>query len=221
MTSIVASLVALVMQINWCLKGISKTSTFDDAVAAAVLKSTGILSKWMLTYGNKTADQTNILGQNALNHSALLDHVNNYRKVAKDTPYISLCSGCIEFNGRGSPPIRYKALRTALNFATNGGKQSGYVFRCWVITGLKPAAELPGLAEEIRDLNLYTDCYEYHRQGEVTAKLVVPRRQVAQVTKVDQHLTPLPASWAGGGSTLSNSDFLSPDRVSNVIEEIN
>src|SRR5258707_11618727 len=35
------------MQINWCLKGIAEESkSFDDGAAAAVLTSTGILSRW-------------------------------------------------------------------------------------------------------------------------------------------------------------------------------
>jgi len=207
------------MQINWCLKGIAETASFDDIAAAAVLTSTGILSKWMLA-STGTPTQANIDGQTALTASALDDHVNNYRKVQHNTPYISLSSGCVEYAGSALPPIRYKALRTALNFATNGGKQSGYVFRCWVVTGLKPAPELPGLAEEVRDLNIFADFYAYHRQGEITAKLVVPRRQVERVVKFDRNLNHQNAIWPGGGSLLFNHGFMAPHRVSNVIEEI-
>jgi hypothetical protein len=165
------------MQINWCLKGIPESASFNDVTAAAVLTTTGILSRWMIAHSGVPNFQANIDAQSALTPSALDDHVNNYRKVQHNTPYISLSSGCIEYTGRSSPPVRYKALRTALNFGTDAGRRSGYVFRCWVVTGLKPAAELPGLAEEIRDLNLFANFFVYHRQGEVTAKLVVPRRQ--------------------------------------------
>jgi hypothetical protein len=203
------------MQINWCLKGIAEASgSFDDAKAAAVLSSTGLLSNWMIAKSGTPNQQTNIDSQNALSASALDDHVNNYRKVARDTPYVSLCSGCIEYAGSTKPPVRYPALRTALNFATKHGKQSGYVFRCWVLTGLKPAAELPGFAEEVRDLNLFPDFYRYHYQGEITAKLVVPRRQVQWVLKFNKDLDPVP------GWPKINPDFVLPDRVSNTIEEI-
>jgi hypothetical protein len=90
-----------------------------------------------------------------------------------------------------------------------------------VVTGLKPAAELPGLAEEIRDLNLFADFYAYHRQGEVTAKLVVPRRQIEWVVKFGPDLQPARASWtASGKNHLNNGDFVGPERVSNVIEVI-
>jgi hypothetical protein len=209
------------MQINWCLKGIAESASFNDAEASAVLSSTGILSKWMLANAAQTSQQANIDSQKALNASALDDHVNNYAKVVKDTPYISLSSGCIEYAGATLPPIRHPALRTALKFATNSGRQFGYVFRCWVKTGVKPAAELPGLAEEIRDLNLFADFYAYHRQGEVTAKLIVPRRQVEWVIKFGPDLKPARAPWTRPGRHhLKNSDFVGPDRVSNVIEEI-
>jgi hypothetical protein len=120
------------MQINWCLKGIAENASFGDAEAAAVLSSTGIVSKWMLTNATLASQQANIDSQNVLNASALDDHVNNYAKVAKDTPYISLSSGCIEYAGSTKPPTRYPALRTAIRFATKGGTQSGYVFKCWV-----------------------------------------------------------------------------------------
>jgi hypothetical protein len=208
------------MQINWCLKGIAESSAFEDGTASAVLGANGILSNWMLANGSTPSEQANIDGQNTLSASALDDHVNNYRKVAATTPYISLCSGCVEFAGNTKPPIRYMAWRTALNFATKGGKQSGYVFRCWVMTSLKPAPELPGLAEEVRDLNLFANFFAYHRQGEVTAKLVVPRRQVQWVMKFDRNLQPESATWAGATSVLLNPDFMSPDRISNIVPEI-
>jgi hypothetical protein len=208
------------MQINWCLRGIVESPTFNDAAAADVVTSTGIVSKWVLTNRNALNYQANIDAQSALSASALDDHVNNFSKVATNTPYISLSSGCYEYAGSVLPPIRYPAIQTALNFATNGGKVAGYVFRCWVIAGLQPAAELPGLAEEIRDLNLFAGFYTYHYEGEIAAKLVVPRRQIQCVVKFDRDLTPAPAGWPSGGSRMDNSDFIPPDRLSNIIQEI-
>ena len=211
------------MQINWCFKGIQENGAFGDAEASAVLSATGILSTWMLANQALPLAQANIDSQNALNASALDDHVNWYSSVAAHTPYISLSAGCMEYVGDSSAPIKYTALRTALDFATDGGTTSGYVFRCWVITCLKHAAELPGLAEEIRDLNLFANFYTYHIEGEVTAKLVVPRRQVQWVLKVGPNLRPIAASWANarpGMRALRNPDFVWPDRVSNVIEAI-
>jgi hypothetical protein len=38
--------------------------------------------------------------------------------------------------------------------------------------------------------------------------------------KFDKHLNPEAAAWPGGGSSFFNQDFISPSRISNVIEEI-
>jgi hypothetical protein len=84
-----------------------------------------------------------------------------------------------------------------------------------------PAFSSRNGAEEIRDLNLFADFYKYHRQGEVTAKLVVPRRQVKWVIKYGPDLKPAPAAWSRGSKYyLRNFDFIDPWRVSNVIYEI-
>lgn len=209
------------MQINWCLKGISQSSSFGDAQAAGVLTDSGLLSAWMIANSHQNAAQANIDAQNALSFSALDDHINSYGLVGRDTPYISLSAGCVEFSGDATPPIRYTALRTALDFATSGGTTSGYIFRCWVVTSLKPVPELPGFAEESRDLNLFRDFYGYHFEGEVTAKLFVPRKQIQWVLKVGPHVMPVSASWTiPAQSTLYNPDFVHPDRLSNVIMEI-
>ncbi|MGB9368250.1 MAG: hypothetical protein WCE79_19785 [Xanthobacteraceae bacterium] len=175
----------------------------------------------MISNAALSAQQANIDSQAALSAGALDDHVNNYARVGGRTPYISLSSGCIEYAGSTKPPLRYPAIRTALRFATKRGRQSGYVFKCWVLTGLKPAAELPGFAEEVRDLNVFAGFYAFHQQGEVTAKIMVPRRQVAWVIKFGPDLRPAAASWSVPGSDyLRNADFVWPDRVSNVIEVI-
>jgi hypothetical protein len=118
-------------------------------------------------------------------------------------------------------PAHHPALNTAIGFATRWGKQSGYVFRCWVVTGLQPAAELPGLAEEVRDINLFGGFFTYHKQGEVTAKLVVPRRQVHWVVKYAPDRHTQSTLWPSGRAVhLYNPDFMGPDHVSNVIMDI-
>jgi hypothetical protein len=210
------------MQINWCLKGIPEMpGSFEDADAQSVLSSHGILSKWMLANAAQRSDRANVDAQNALTASALNDHVNNYLKVQKDTPYISLASGCREYRGATLPPLNRPALRTAVYFATSGGKHAGYVFRCWVTTALQPAIELPGLAEEIRDLNLFATFFRYHLEGEIAAKLVVPRRQVQWVLTIGRDRRPADSDWSiAGNSYLWNKDFVGPERVSNVIAEL-
>ena len=208
------------MQLNWCYKGIVENAAFGDAQAMAVLTDTGILSSWMRANSGISLFQANVASQSALGAKALDEHVNDYWAVANNTPYISLSAGCVEFSSSARPPVRYPALRTALDFATNGGTASGYVFRCWVVTGLKAVPELPGTAEEVRDLNLFANMYTYHCEGEVAAKLVVPRRQVQWVLKVGANTKPARAIWIPKGRpkrALLNQDFVHPDRASNVI----
>jgi hypothetical protein len=208
------------MQINWCLKGIQENSQFGDTEASSVLTNTGILSTWMLRNGRTSSDQANIDSQNALSARALYDHVNAYWLVRNDTPYISLSAGCVEFTNAATPPIRYAAVKTALDFATDGGRTSGYIFRCWVLTSLNACAELPGFAEEVRDLNLFAGYYAFHNEGEVAAKLVVPRRQIQWVQKVDKDLQPIAAFGGTSSRALRNVDFLRPERLSNIVREI-
>jgi hypothetical protein len=209
------------MQINWCLKGIAEGPGFADADAQSVLSTHGILSNWMLSNSAQRSDRANVDAQNALTPSALNDHVNNYVKVQKETPFISLASGCREYRGAALPPVNRLPLHTAINFATRGGKQDGYEFRCWVITALQPAIELTGLAEEVRDLNLFATSFRYHHQGEIAAKLVVPRRQVQWVIKIDRNRKSADSAWSTPGNPyLWNRDFIGPQRVSNVIPEL-
>ncbi|MFD1765269.1 hypothetical protein ACFSAG_00235 [Sphingorhabdus buctiana] len=203
--------------INWCYKGIAESASFDDAMAERVIADTGLLSNWVVANGAAVLASAQGASQNALSAAALDDHVNDYKKVAATTPYISLGAGCVEYQGRKMPAMVVPALATALNFATRGGRTPGYIFRLWVVTTPKPAADIPGLAEDVRDLRLFSGFHKYHYQGEVTAKLYVPRRQVAWVMKVDARGDPLDASWTGGDSVIANTDFIAPHAVSNVI----
>ena len=205
------------MHVNWCFKGIAESTSFDDAMAEHVVSQSGILSNWMLAHGGHALQHVHNASQAALSASALDDHVNNYAAVAATTPYISLGAGCVEYQGRGRPALVVPALATALGFATRRGRTSGYIFRAWVVTSPKPAADIPGLAEDVRDLKLFAGFHRYHYQGEVTAKLYVPRRQVQWVMKVDNLGDPVNAGWSGGGCVLDNAEFVAPDAVSNVM----
>jgi hypothetical protein len=203
--------------INWCVKGIAEGTHFDDVMAERVLSETGLLSNWVVANGSNPLAITQGAAQNALSALALDDHVHDYGTVGPTTPYISLGAGCVEYQGPGMPPVTYPAVATATEFATTWGSTPGFIFSLWVITAPKPAADVPGLAEELRDLKRFPSFYEYHREGEIAAKLYVPRRQVEWVMKLDPLGNPIAASWSGGGSILENPDFVTPDAVSNVI----
>ena len=115
-----------------------------------------------------------------------------------------------ELDPSATSTVIYTALDTALSFATDDGQCNGYVFDLWVLVSPKAAAELPGFAEEIRELNLFSQYAVFHDEGEIAAKLFVPARQIQSVEKFDKNLNSL------GKDT--NSSFVSPERISNVLE---
>jgi hypothetical protein len=207
------------------MKGIAETPTFGDADARGILQSTGILSAWMRSQAGQPLAAANVAGQMALSAAALDDHVNDYGSVGATTPYISLSTGCWENLTTGPPhhdplpPRHYPAWATAQKFATLWGSTSGYIFRCWVVVAPDVAAELPGLADEVRDLNIFHDFWNYHREGEVTAKLYVPHRQVQLAVKVDDR--GIPTTWDDGHHAMRlNTGFTPPERVGNILREI-
>lgn len=208
------------MQINWCLKGIAGGGGFGDVEALEVMTSTGILSNWMRTHTTAALGAANVDAQAALSLAALDDHVNDYGAVGATTPYISLSAGCREYAGPSLPTQVYPAYRTALEFATTWGATFGYIYRCWVVTAPQVAADIPGVADEVRDLNLFGDFYSYHTEGEIAAKLVVPVRQIQCVQKVDANLQL--AGWhdGHGANARMNPRFRRPETISNLIPEL-
>lgn len=208
------------MLINWCLKGIRGGSGFKDAEALSVLMVTGIQSNWMHANAHMTVAAANVAAQSALNLAALDDHVNDYGAVGGTTPYISLSAGCREFVRKAGPPTTYPAYRTALEFATEWGTTIGYIYRCWVVTAPQVAADLPGIADEVRDLNLFAHFYQYHCEGEIAAKLLVPVKQIQWVQKVGSNLRPMNWSDGHGPHARRNPHFRRPQTVSNLIPEL-
>jgi hypothetical protein len=187
----------------------AKTNTFGDAEAQKILTDDGLKSAWL----RNSSSHVSSLGADShvvLSQTALDAHVNSFGAVSGVTPYISLSAGCRELDPSATASITYTALETALSFATQTGTSEGYVFRLWVMVSPKPAPELPGFGEEVRELNLFGQYAVYHDEGEIAAKLFVPARQIEYVEKYDANLKSL-------GKTL-NAGFVSPDRISNVIE---
>ncbi len=197
------------MLIQWCLKGIPERGGFNDAKVKNVLAAEGLTSSWLRattrTIGGFVSDAHSALSQTALN-----SHVNSFATVAGSTPYISLSAGCRELDPSATSTVTYTALDTALSFATDDGQCNGYVFDLWVLVSPKAAAELPGFAEEIRELNLFSQYAVFHDEGEIAAKLFVPARQIKSVEKFDGNLNSLRKD--------ANSNFVSPERISNVLE---
>ncbi|MCM2472348.1 hypothetical protein HGO38_02525 [Rhizobium sp. CG5] len=198
------------MLIQNCLKGIvERQNSFSDIQAISALQSEGLSASWLRAQRTRMSafagSSHSVLSQNALDA-----HVNGFGKAKSRTPYFSLSAGCVELDPATKMTTAYSALQTALEFATEGGSTSGYVFRLWVLVSPKPAPELPGFAEEVRELNLFRQYAVYHYEGEVAAKLFIPARQIEWVDKFDASLSRL---WR-----QRNPNFVKPERVSNVLE---
>lgn len=215
----------ILMILQWCLKGIPEIQAqpgqagFSDTEARNVLDH-GIPSEYVRRssgqpFQTELSDAYRRLGQKALD-----DHVNAYANVAKTTPYISLSAGIVVPSTWPAVMVR-RAWQTATDFATRGGQSRGYVFRLWCIVAPKSAASIPGVADEVRDLNIYTQFGIYHTEGEVAAKIMVPARQIECVFKIDQNLQPIGFNGLSPSSTmLLNKDFVKPETITNLREEI-
>lgn len=198
------------MLIQWCLKGIAETSAFGDLEAQKALQDAGLTSAWLRNPTGRDILTLPADSQSSLSQSALNAHVNSFSTIAATTPYMSVSAGCVELDPGKTTTTVYHALETALSFATKSGACSGYVFRLWVLVSPKPAPELPGFAEEVRELNLFRQYAIFHDEGEIAAKLFVPARQIESVEKYDCELNLL---W-----THLNSNFIPPERISNLLE---
>jgi hypothetical protein len=196
------------MLIQWCLKGIPESKSFGDPDVAAILNDRGLSSTWLRGAGGTPSDLP-AHSQAKLSQHDLDLHVNGFSTAHASTAYLSLSAGCVELISPGNT-VTHSALKTALDFATAGATCKGYVFLCWVLVSPKPAPELPGFAEEVRNLNLFQQFSIFHHEGEIAAKLYVPARQIHSAHKFDQGLAHL--------QQFPNTGFVPPERVSNVLE---
>jgi hypothetical protein len=219
------------MLLQWCLKGIAANGSFNDAAAARALTRDGLASAWMLqnhasTLLVGTADSHDVLSKVALD-----SHVNNFGVAHFQTPYISLTAGCVTADPVTGATTVHSARDTAIGFATGGvwggPLHDGYIFKLWVLVTPKPAPELPGFGEEVRDLNQFQQFGLYHHEGEIAGKLVVPFRQIQCVEKFDGDGNSKHVDWSvlgldqnskGGANVGWNKEFVQPEQIHNLRE---
>jgi hypothetical protein len=195
--------------IQWCLKGVRQTNLFNINEANAALASEGLLSSWVRGATGTGASNFPSASAPHLSQAKLDAHVNNFGVAASATAYLSLSAGCRERDPTRSFAVTYPAWKTAQAFATNWGQGKGFVFCLWLLVAPKPAPELPGFGEEVRSLLASPQFVTYHHEGEIAAKLYVPAKQISGWVLYDEDLNVI-------GSN-QNVDFVSPDRISNVI----
>jgi hypothetical protein len=203
------------MFIQNCIKGVwgpspSGNAGIDDAKAEAiVLGGEGILCNWWRNVGRITTIET----RSKLTADNLDRHVHDYEVYASETPFISLTAGCVERDVALRINRIHEAEDVATRFATEFGRRDGYLFYCWVVTGLKPAVGIQGVAEEIRELNTYLSWSDYQLEGEVTAKIWIPSNQIEawERWKSDGNGTVTRKLWR-----RPNPGFVERDAVSNI-----
>jgi hypothetical protein len=186
-----------------------KTKRFDVGQANAVLSSEGLRASWVRGATGTSASDFASASAPHLSQIGLDSHVNNFVASASTTAYLSLSAGCRERDPTRLSVLTYPAWKTAQAFATNWGRSDGFVFHLWVLVAPKPAPELPGFGEEVRSLLASPQFVTYHHEGEIAAKLYVPAKQISGWTLYDSNLNVVCAR--------ANTDFVPPDRISNVI----
>lgn len=204
------------MYVQWCVKGIPGGSNpnsglsfnWDEAKNVVRLDG-GIISNW---WRNKALISPGEVAVQLTDYN-LDRHLHDYENYGSDTPFISLASGCVERDPALANNFVYSAVDTALEFATNAWANPGALYYCWVSVALNPAVEIQGVAEAVRDLNVYHRWSRYQLEGEITAKILIPANQISKV------------EWWNGSHSMSdpqdtflNPSFIDPKVVTNVRE---
>ncbi|GIG26904.1 hypothetical protein [Cellulomonas denverensis] len=185
-------------------KGISGLGPLD----IASIFRTGILSNNLRS--NPNAPLVTLLPM--LSEPALYGHVTDYATYGANSPFVSLTAGTRNLANAGGAFRPFRAWETAVRFATRNGKTGGVVFEGWVITLGVPSWHISGVAEDIRDHHSYPRFNAFWKQGEVTAKLLVPPMQVVRATILDLSGTPT--------RTLTNPTAIPAAQLSNIRKAI-
>lgn len=205
------------MMIQWCLKGLHLD---DDATARRIIdERSGIICNWWRDVGRiaPPAVREKLTPDNIemhVNQFEDLDPATN-RPFCEVTPFISLTAGTVERDSVMKTNRARRALQTAIWFGSNFGRaRYAYLYRCWLVVAPRHSIEVEGVAEEVRDLNVYRRWSPYQTEGEITAKIQVPGNQIKQCEK-----------WEAAGVphlvwTHINHSFIGPETLSNIREVI-
>ena len=208
------------MIVQWGVKGLWLPD--DDHAKAIIDLQLGIVCNWWRDVGRITLpEQFQKLTPTNLDH-----HVNHFnspdpatgRPFNEVTPFISIACGTVERDTAAATNHVHSALSTALLYGTRfAAANVGYLYRCWMLVGPRPAVEVQGVAEQVRDLNTYRRYSAYQTEGEMTAKVVIPVNHIQQCEKWVWNRTAkdFMLEWVH-----PNPAFTEPERLSNVRELI-
>ncbi|HYX30046.1 MAG TPA: hypothetical protein VE863_16010 [Pyrinomonadaceae bacterium] len=211
------------MIIQKVIKGIAGIDPLD----AQRIMEAGIYCNWWRKVGTLPFPQVPL----RLNAQNLDWHQNHYddpdpneggEQFGRHTPFISTTAGSVERDIVRRRNFLLPAQQVGLEFATNGWRQDGCLFYCYVFIIGRPSIAHQVFSEEIRELNIFTTFSLFQPEGEITAKIVIPPAQIERfefydILSVRQNIRsgrrPTPSS---GG--LNARFFEPPDKISNIRE---
>jgi hypothetical protein len=191
------------------LKGIGG---IDRDVANAILDGAGIRCRWWHNAPDGEISPEEI--QEKLTPENLYRHLNDYRAFGPETPFISTTAGAVQGVFFLPHRIYHDPLAMAIEFATDGASQPGFVFYGYVFTIGRKAVELWPFAEEVREMHIYTEYLPYHHEGEIVAKILIPSIQLERWELYD----PAAPEWPGPADDRDNRAYKCPERFANVRE---
>ena len=206
------------MFLQTVIKGVGGINLTD---AQETLHGGGLQCNWWRRVHRISPNEIN----DRLSASNLDLHVNAYGaqhpelpgSVRDETPFLSLTAGAVERSTFYKTNFLHPAHRTALWFASDFGRLRGecYLFYCWVIVALRPSVEVWSLAEEIRELNSYRRYSQFQTEGEITAKVNVPSRQIHRFERYRVNHSARGLEYV---DEELNPDFVDPQSVVNIRE---
>jgi hypothetical protein len=143
----------------------------------------------------------------------------------ENTPFISTTAGCIERDLFTKTNVMHRAWFEAIRFASNFWTTEGYLFYCDLFVLSKRSVGYEQFAEELRELNTYHHYSPYHLEGEIVAKIVIPGVQIEKweyydFNTIQNIVTASSPSHVSATHTEYNSNYLNPERISNIRELI-
>jgi hypothetical protein len=167
------------------LKGLPvKTATepgLTEDEARTIVNGAGLSSSWWRNAPDRTIYPLEIPGK--LTEDALQDHLVNYERVRRTTPFISTTAGTVERDAARARNVFFPPMYTALRFATRNFTEDGYVLYAYLYLLGRKSLELEEFAEEVRDVNTYTAFYAWHPEGEIVAKVHIPARRIEKIDR--------------------------------------
>ena len=191
-----------------------------------MLTQNGIVSNWWRDKEKIRPDE--IIER--VTEDALLHHLVDYdaydphtgRTYGELSPFISTTAGTVVRDALGRRNLELSAEYTATFFATDGFRRPGWIFSGYVFTLGRKAVAQVGFAEEVRELNIYTDYLPFQPEGEIVAKVHVPAVQLEEAWALEPVLDRRDASlarWPRITQRLDNAGvYVPPEELVNLRE---